>query len=515
MNEDDIRKLLDNLYGMLFEYNKKLVEKSNNIEAGRSTVEIFDLYITSNALGLVKNLFYDRELIHSPCVFMNARNILEGLAIKRFCLSDDCLDINEIILKNQYVFIEYNQYKRFNDIASVVQIPNDLLTKYNETINICCDLLKNQYTKKSIEKIAKMQNPFFIDKDLSYRYMVDKYLGQKFFKLYSQLSWYVHPNDNTYYNNIEESCCLVDILELILEEYSTLPSNSSNLSFWSNILFKELPNYNFLEATINQAKELNRVSSFLLTYGGIADNYVADTLNTIAFIIIDMAYDSILSLSEQVKSKWKTLVETLAVFYYFHEHCDNEYYVELMKFHSIIQKKRNANEEYFDVMLQAFLYYKENINGNCFEQAFRINFGKTLGYLVDSNCLTKTITEYVCDFLNKVGEDFNIEARLMILDYRESQMLSHANGYMWYSNTGAWSENNSIIIGTDICVVYILECISKKYKRKMDEKIVEYNKTTLNLFRNIIKRINLNSEEKKKILDLPRMNAFDIIKCND
>lgn len=43
----------------------------------------------------------------------------------------------------------------------------------------------------------------------------------------------------------------------------------------------------------------------------------------------------------------------------------------------------------------------------------------------------------------------------MLLDYVESQMLSHANGYMWYANRGAWGDVNNIIIGMDMCLMFI------------------------------------------------------------
>ena len=45
----------------------------------------------------------------------------------------------------------------------------------------------------------------------------------------------------------------------------------------------------------------------------------------------------------------------------------------------------------------------------------------------------------------------------MYLDYMESQMLSHANGYMWFANRGAFNDTNNVFIGIDVCLVSIIE----------------------------------------------------------
>lgn len=91
----------------------------------------------------------------------------------------------------------------------------------------------------------------------------------------------------------------------------------------------------------------------------------------------------------------------------------------------------------------------------------------------------------------------------MLLDYIESQMISHANGYMWYANSGSWGDVNNVIIGADICVIFLLESILMVFKihRAIDES--NQYKQIINIVRNSIKRIRALSEEKAKILKIP------------
>ena len=82
-------------------------------------------------------------------------------------------------------------------------------------------------------------------------------------------------------------------------------------------------------------------------------------------------------------------------------------------------------------------------------------------------------------------------------------MISHANGYMWYANSGSWGDVNNVIIGADICVIFLLESIHMAFKihRAIDES--NQYKQIINIVRNSIKRIRALSEEKAKILKIP------------
>lgn len=91
----------------------------------------------------------------------------------------------------------------------------------------------------------------------------------------------------------------------------------------------------------------------------------------------------------------------------------------------------------------------------------------------------------------------------MLLDYVESQMLSHANGYMWYANRGAWGEVNNIIIGMDMCLMFILESILALFKAHKTIEEIDRYKRIINILRNSLKRIKQICDEKTKILRIP------------
>ncbi len=68
------------LFGKIFTYNSKLLSLCNDKNYEPNFTEIFDFYITSHAMTFLKNFYLGH--IESQCVFLNARCIIEGLALK-------------------------------------------------------------------------------------------------------------------------------------------------------------------------------------------------------------------------------------------------------------------------------------------------------------------------------------------------------------------------------------------------------------------------------------------------
>ena len=140
-----------------------------------------------------------------------------------------------------------------------------------------------------------------------------------------------------------------------------------------------------------------------------------------------------------------------------------------------------------------------------FEEAFEKSFLAISGYTVNEKGKTKNITNIVKDFITKFSNPTAKVSfdRSMLLDYVESQMLSHANGYMWYANRGAWGDVNNIIIGMDMCLMFILESILAMFNAHKTIEETDYYKPIINLVRNSVKRIKTICDEKIKILGVP------------
>ena len=76
--------------------------------------EVFDFYITSNAISFLKNVYLG--FITSQTFFLNIRCIIEGLAVKKAFEKNYFTITNFNLLKVQAPIIEYHQYKEFQNI---------------------------------------------------------------------------------------------------------------------------------------------------------------------------------------------------------------------------------------------------------------------------------------------------------------------------------------------------------------------------------------------------------------
>ena len=142
----------------------------------------------------------------------------------------------------------------------------------------------------------------------------------------------------------------------------------------------------------------------------------------------------------------------------------------------------------------------------------------TLGFLSEK----KTITEFVNDFFDNICDvgleafpsSFDIKEMLDIknyakLCYAEANSLSHANGYMIKSNTGAFTDYFYVILVIDVCIINIL--------LKMYTAIVNFSKVNSKNYNKLIYDMNKRIKKYHKLmlskceLDL-MMNPFKVRK---
>ena len=98
----------------------------------------------------------------------------------------------------------------------------------------------------------------------------------------------------------------------------------------------------------------------------------------------------------------------------------------------------------------------------------------------------------------------------MLLDYMESQMISHANGYMWFANSGAFSDTNNIFKGIDISLMTIFRELHAVFlTHRVVEESKEY-KSIINILRNSQKKLKNNFERKASIFALPMAHKWHI-----
>jgi hypothetical protein len=231
-------------------------------------------------------------------------------------------------------------------------------------------------------------------------------------------------------------------------------------------------------------------------------NYVSDTLNTVKYLLLDMQTDACLGLVEQVKSKWKIMLEMFACFRHAYFQLASELgegTYAFMRLHRNIQLDRNYGDEVD--LTEAYDLYKTLYPRGCDRETFEKGFTGLIGYTINEEGKTKSLTDMVCLLLERIPKD-GLYDRVMYLDYVESQMLSHANGYMWFANRGAWQDKDPVLIASEILIWGTVRDIYDCYKfaQEMGDKPP---KPILNVLRNRLKASDLLVEQKIKLLQLP------------
>ena len=503
LNDKKYLKALNELWGRVFAYNMFLLEKAGDeSNFGNETFEeIINFYLSSQTLSFVKGVFLNH--LGSPGMLFNARCFLEGLAIKRKFERGDITEQQIKLLRKQLFLIEYNCYKKFPDIAESILIPEKLTKDYDDAVKLFNDELSASFEEKEICNIIKSNAPFLCMPHVSNRELVKQYLGEKYSELYGLFSQAVHPSCNDFYLNSKIWKNVTNVLDLMQEEFSFCKECKNTFSFYSFGVLTSKESVSYTDLINKECNLLQEVVLAMLDKFG--KNYISDTLMSLALLLEETRTDFLLGLCEQVKSKWKLVIELLASLKkcYLDSFPHEERY-KLLKEHQKFQFKRNIGKEY--KLDNAFSYYRQLYKNGVDRAKFEFSFASLAGYLIDEKGNASNLSSMVNDFLksypqykNDTGVSFD---RAMSLNYVESQMLSHANGYMWYANNGSWGDVNSVLIGTDICIGSTLERIMMLFKlHRLVEETDDYLRI-INSLENCSKEIKDIILEKNKILSI-------------
>lgn len=512
LNDKKFLKAIDELWGRVFAYNMSLLKKSEDMSGfGNETFEeIINFYLSSQVLSFVKGVFISH--LGSPGMLFNARCFLEGLALKRKYEKGDISEQQIRLLKKQLFLVEYNCYKKFQDIADAILIPEKLTSDYNETVKFFKDELSSSFEEKEICNIIKSNSPFLCVAHVSNRELVKQYLGKKFAELYGLLSQAVHPSCNDFYSNSKIWKSIPKILELMQEEFSFCGECKNTFSLYSASVLTSKESISYTELVNKECNLLQKVVSAML--GKFGKNYISDTLTSMKLLLEETRTDFLFGLCEQVKSKWKLVIELLASLKkcYFDSFPHEERYKLLVE-HQKFQFKKNIGKEY--QLDEAFSYYQKLYKNGVDRVKFESSFASLAGYLIDDKGNASNLSSMVNDFLKTYSQQKSENGvsfdKVMSLNYVESQMLSHANGYMWYANSGSWGDVNNVLIGTDICIGTTLERILMLFKM---HRIVEGTDDYLEIINSLdncskeIRRIVLEKDKILKIKGSPVPELF-------
>ena len=333
-------------------------------------------------------------------------------------------------------------------------------------------------------------------------------LGEECASLYGLCSSFVHPSTNDAY----KSDCfqlVLPIYELLKVEYENLPKSKSSLSL-DFAQTRSPVSDNFYNLMSEETSILCSVANVFDQKFG--NNYVSNTFRTIGYILPDLAIEKQLGLTEQTKCKWKIVVELCATFDYIYvKFFGEELRFRLLDLHGQVQGLRNINKEYD--LDEAYQVYCQIYKRPCDRERFEEGFKQPLGYLIDQNgsvpSLTKVVCEFIKNFESKNESGISVE-RAMLLDYMESQMISHANGYMWFANSGAFSDTNNIFKGIDISLMTIFRGLHTVFLTHCAVEESKEYKSIINILRNSRKKLKNNFECKASILALPMAHKWHV-----
>lgn len=289
---------------------------------------------------------------------------------------------------------------------------------------------------------------------------------------------------------------------LILNEYSHLPMTKTSLKSHTLMSMSSAIARELYQIIGDETKILEGIAEVFSQF--FEDNYVSNTLRTISLLGQEMMFDRLTGFSEQVKVKWKLMMELFSVFHYeyvIQGLCEERYH--LLIEHQNIQTLRNCNQHYD--LAHAYEIYKRLYPHGCEMTTFEKAFIQLTGYTIEESGNVVTLTHMVDQFIHRfsLGEEKSIFEQGMKIDYVESQMISHANGYMWFANSGAWMDTYNIFQASDASLLFMLNEIQMVFEvHRTTEETTKF-KSIINALRNGQKRIIDLMKRKLSLMQIP------------
>lgn len=450
--EENLKSKINNLYSIISAYNNKILEKSNNhiIELKTIFEDSILFYISSHALSYLKNLWFNN--LQSSGMFLNSRCIIEGYALFKMNKNKPFTKDQIELFVKQFNLIEFKNYNQIKNIYNKVLSYEKLQKDFNDSLKIYKEKLN--VTNKKLKGIRKAQLPFLGKERTSFEQLVRE--NTEFIKHYKLFSQMIHPHDhgNAKVNNVYlMQDDMLNVLEELFGNISAQPSRTLEkdlTDFHKNDIMEHPLSILFN----NQIMVIEGVINAFIEQDGIS--YVSNMFTDIRLLLEELKTDITLGYSEQIKMKFKVFLEMFACFdlIYFKK---KEHLYKMLNFHSEHKLRINAEEDNDEYLLKAYEYFKNNYKTNLNLDTFTKTFNKTLGFLITYDNKIPTINDLVFDFIDKTTSDLPAVEGMDVGDtikllYKESQMLSHANGYLYFSNYGAWADDVPPIVFIDIAI---------------------------------------------------------------
>lgn len=478
------KEYLNNMFSKIKYINDELRKISEEEKRDDKALieDALDFHITSMTLSHIVYRFYiddNQKDEYSLGQVLLLRSLIESIALKIHVKQNKDKLLKEVF-KYQYFIFEYNIYKKFKELDKKM---------FNlDNMNYNRKTAREHIVKNKGDSSFKLNEVFnnkvpFINEKVTYNEIILNNLGDSYLMAYKELSLLIHPHNYAFDQGMIE--LFKDISELLLNlidsEYKVTALTKEDLFYFDKVLVKNNPfTLEFLKDIDKQGKLIYQILKPL------DDNNFFGASNFIykfKGVMKEVAYDMIFGLNEVISIKLKCFIELLAIFDLMLFEKDHYTLYTRMIIHTEYQSKNNRGtlaDEYIKILYDT---YNDTLSVKLTFTDFQHKMVKTLGFLDEDTSITK----FVERFINKYkffeipynglkGKTHLLENDIYVhLKYLESQIMSHANGYLYFVNEGAW--------GDGINFIYILDkYLFEMLNRFKNENSVIHDEVVLFLF---------------------------------
>lgn len=499
---NDIEKLdyLDMLFRRLKYRNNRLLEISNREQLlTEATIEdAFEFYISSFGLSFVKNIFLLQE--DSIGQYMNMRCIIEGIAVYEYAKRDDSKRTQELLRAQSYI-IERNMYRKYPDLDGKLINMQSISNNYEEAKKFFQDLSSEFKEKKLLNNRI-----LFLRENSSYEKIVEEILGKPLAYIYKDLSLKIHPNSYINQNADKSDEILVFIvLSLLTNLFQKYPKYQEQGIYYE---YDKSIGKNDFGSMLRRAvaNQFDETKSLCRKLNEKQFTYLSLLIYEYSKMLFDFSLDILFGYSEHGTTKLKNLLELLGIINYINHH-QNDHFFSFVDVHTKFMKHNNFEDIVEEDRVYLYQMYKNVYENGIDYDTFIKRSENTLGFLMDQNGNIPSLRELAFSVIDEHSSKINkgvikndeIEIRLstyMKMKFEESQVMSHASGYMLFSTLGAWDDGVNIFHIMDDYFISIIEKIMTKNENLIK---IQY------LFRNYLKKYMKNAIIKKKIASIPRV----------
>jgi hypothetical protein len=515
MEKDEGIELLESFYSKAKYINSLLLKKSNSFSGYENAhfVEVYLFFISSHTMSLIKQILVHE--VFSLSSLFNIRCIIEGYAFLKMYNNQEIEEYKLSLLNSQWKILEYNVYKSFPEFDKILFSLEDMKQKYTQASK---EYELAQNNAENISKILRSNIPYLCKKHINYESIISKCLSEDELILYKTSSLLIHPHDYGEFKNEvigEYLETIIGLLYKIYHQYNEL--HDIGLFEEMKLLNKSSgDSYSLFKLTNKQVKKLNKLSETFIDH--FKSNFISNVIKEFSDIWLDITTDSLFGLHEQLKVKIKMIIEISALFYYIYFKTNNlEKSYKILKLHTIYKISKNMNiKNTKKILTEDFNDFGKEFFEN--QKSFENFFKNTIGFTVENkqiNNISKLVALYIGEnFKEKTMDNLEYSSIVKLL-YKESQLLSHANGYMFFANSGIWADDLFVYHVVEKMILKILNQLEALFK--LHRKIEKTNNYT-NLIKDISSTKNYimnRSKEKNIIQNKPRIDKekyFEVMK---